>query len=141
MPTSRSSTTLLLTRVSHQRATKHDIAPLDLDALAAIIALQPVSFVYDGDASSTVRYGFIAEDTETIASPLATHDAKGVVSGIDDRAILSVLIRAVQELIATVAGLAERFTTRELTFERAQGEQLTVKTCASKMCASLGTSS
>ena len=107
--------------LSSLRSTKHDIAPLDLDALAAIIALHPVSFVYNGDASSTVRYGFIADDTEVIDRSLATHDAHGDVSGIDDRAILSIVVKSVQALfgqirdvVATVAGFAQRFVSDEV---------------------------
>ena len=81
--------------LSSTRATKHDIQYLNLDALAIVSALQPVSFVYNNDVSSTIRYGFIAEDTATIDNHLATHDASGAISGID-RSIIAVLVDAVK---------------------------------------------
>lgn len=84
--------------LSSTRATKHDINPLVLDALAQVVALNPVSFIYNNDASSTVRYGFIAEDTAAVDSHLATYNAQGAVSGIDDRSIISVVVKAIQQL-------------------------------------------
>ena len=60
------------------------------------------------------RYGFIAEDTAAIDEHLATHNASGTVSGIDDRSIVAILVSAVKELAHTIAGFAERFTTKEL---------------------------
>lgn len=41
--------------LSSLRSTKHDINPIAVDAFAQILALQPVSFIYDNDASSTVQ--------------------------------------------------------------------------------------
>ena len=121
--------------LSSLRSTKHDIAPLNLDALAAILALQPVSFIYNGDASSAVRYGFIAEDTEAINRSLATHDARGKVSGIDDRGILSVLVKALQLLISTVAGFAERVTTQTLVADNVTANAGTFqKLCVGATC-------
>ncbi len=101
--------------LSSLRSTKHGINPLAVDALSQVVALQPVSFVYNGDASSTARYGFIAEDTEAIDRSLATHDAQGKVSGIDDRSILSVLVKAVQEILLKIAGYADNFISAHIT--------------------------
>ena len=94
--------------LSSTRATKHDILPLDLSALDMVESLQPVSFVYNNDASSTVRYGFIAEDAAAVDPHFATHDQAGVVSGIDDRSIISVLVRAIQELGGKIASILDR---------------------------------
>ena len=59
--------------------------------------LQPATFVYkEGD--QRVRYGFIAEDTEEIDEHLVTYNAEGDLSGIDDRAMTSLLVKAVKEL-------------------------------------------
>ena len=73
-----------------------------------------------------MRYGFVVEDAAAIDSHLATYNQSGALSGIDDRAIISVIVKAVQELIAevnnianTVANFADKFTTKELTFTRA----------------------
>lgn len=103
------------------RSTKHDISALDVAGTMTIAQLTPVSFIYNDDASSTVRYGFIAEDAAAVNPHLATRDAAGKLSGIDDRGLLAVIVKALQELIAdvrqlatNVASLADRFTTREL---------------------------
>ncbi|MDP2668456.1 MAG: tail fiber domain-containing protein [bacterium] len=91
--------------LSSTRATKHDITKLSFqasstqDALAIIGQLQPVSFVYNQGDGRT-RYGFIAEDVALIDSHLATYDASSTISGIDDRSILSVVVKAIQELWA-----------------------------------------
>ena len=106
---------------SSLRSTKHDIQNLNLDALAKIIALQPVSFVYNNDASSTVRYGFIAEDASAVDPHLGTYDQNGALSGINDRGFIAVIVEAVQTLSAevqsltsTVQGFAQSFTTHHL---------------------------
>jgi hypothetical protein len=116
--------------LSSLRSTKHDIQPLDLTALDMVKSLQPVSFTYNNDASSTVRYGFIAEDTASVDPHLATHDANGAISGVDDRALLAIVVEAVQGLIDKVAAFADSFTTKELTFTRATGDEIDAK----KLC-------
>ncbi len=126
--------------LSSTRATKHDIQYLNLDALAIVSALQPVSFVYNNDASSTIRYGFIAEDTATIDNHLATHDASGAISGIDDRSIIAVLVDAVQNLIQKFADLAERLVTKEIVAVNINADTVTAKKikgdelCAGNTC-------
>lgn len=98
--------------LSSTRATKHDIESLSVDALSIVNSLQPVSFVYNG--TDRTRYGFIAEDTASIDAILATYNENGDLTGIDDRSILSVLVKAVQELAETVAGFAQSLTTAVL---------------------------
>jgi hypothetical protein len=44
------------------RATKRNINPLILDAVAQVVALERVSFIHKNDVSNRVRCGFIAED-------------------------------------------------------------------------------
>ena len=128
------------------RATKHDIQPLTLNALGMIEGLQPVSFVYN-EGNDRTRFGFIAEDTAAIDPHLATYNASGTVSGIDDRAILSIVIAAIKDLASkfttlaqTVASFAESFTTKELiatnaTFESVATKQLcAIKSDGSQVC-------
>jgi hypothetical protein len=92
--------------LSSTRATKHDIDPLVVDALEQVLALEPVSFVYN-EGNGRTRYGFIAEDTANVDAHLATYDASGTVSGIDDRAILSIVVSAIKELWAKVGALTQ----------------------------------
>ena len=121
--------------LSSLRSTKHDINPIAIDAFAQVLALQPVSFIYNDDASSTVRYGFIADDAVAVDPHLGTYDAGGNISGVDDRSILSIVVKAIQTLAAKVTGFADAFTTRELTYTRATGDQLTTKELTTgKLC-------
>ncbi len=91
------------------RDTKHDIVDLTLDASTIISSLKPVSFRYN-EGDQRIRYGFIAEDTQTVDDRLVTHDADGNVSGIDDRSIISILVKAFKELSMRVAAIATWFT-------------------------------
>ena len=99
--------------LSSLRTTKHDINNLEISGTSMVAALVPVSFVYNNDASSTVRYGFIAEDAAAVDSHFGTYDQAGKLSGVDDRSILSIIVKALQELIATVQGFAQKVTTKE----------------------------
>jgi Domain of unknown function (DUF5011) len=74
---------------------------------------------------------------------LATYNASGTVSGIDDRSIIAILVGAVKDLAkkfndlaATVASFADKFTTKELTFDRAHGTDLTLshELCIGQTC-------
>jgi len=114
------------------RALKHGIQNLDLDATTTVTKLQPVSFIYNDDTSSTTRYGFIAEDTAAVDSHLATYDQRGKLSGVDDRALLAIIVSAIQQIEKAIANLADRFTTKELTFARATGDAIDVNVLKSK---------
>jgi Chaperone of endosialidase len=112
--------------LSSLRSTKHDINALALSGTSIVAALTPVSFIYNNDASSTVRYGFIAEDTAAVDAHLGTYDQAGKLSGVDDRSILSIIVKVLQELIATIAGFAQSFTsdkvtTKELSVQKSDG--------------------
>ncbi|PIR86066.1 hypothetical protein COU14_01055 [Candidatus Kaiserbacteria bacterium CG10_big_fil_rev_8_21_14_0_10_44_10] len=86
--------------LSSTRNTKHDITPLELDAISILNDLEPVSFIYNG--TERVRYGFIAEDTASVEAMLATYNADGDITGIDDRSILSVFVKAFKEFYSFV---------------------------------------
>ena len=119
--------------LSSLRLTKHDINPLAGSATSTIVALSPVSFIYNDDASSTVRYGFIAENTAAVDQHLATYDQNGALTGVDDRAILSVIVRALQGLIATISGFAQNFATQTLVADNATFKQVTTdKLCVTR---------
>lgn len=94
--------------LSSTRDTKHAITPLTLDAINILNELEPVSFIYNG--TDRVRYGFIAENTASVDDILATYNADGDLTGIDDRSILSVLVRAFQEFYREVM---DRFTSQD----------------------------
>lgn len=121
--------------LSSLRSTKHEISPLGIDAFSQLASLHPVSFIYNNDASSTVRYGFIAEDAAAVDPHLATYGADGSISGVDDRGLLAVLVSAVQGLMSRVGNFSDAFATRELTFTRATGDEIDVqKLCIGSTC-------
>jgi hypothetical protein len=80
------------------RNTKHDINALSVNALDIIKQLEPVSFVYN-EGNGKTRFGFIAEDTANVNENLATYNSQGEITGIDDRSMISVLIRAVKDML------------------------------------------
>ena len=121
--------------LSSTRVTKHDIENLNVDALAMVASLQPVSFIYNNDASSTVRYGFIAEDAAAVDKHFGTYNQSAEISGIDDRSLIAVIVGAVQALAKKASAFADSFATKELTFVRATGDELTVKKlCVEDVC-------
>jgi Chaperone of endosialidase len=129
--------------LSSLRSTKHDINDLTVSGTSTVAALVPVSFIYNNDASSTVRYGFIAEDTAAVDQHLGTYDQSGKLSGVDDRSLLSIVVKALQELIAavnsreaTVAGFAQNFTTKTLNSEQDNTNQLCINDTSGKTCIS-----
>lgn len=64
-------------------------------------SLDPVSFVYN-QVEDRIRYGFIAEDVADVDEILATYDAEGNISGIDDRAMVATVLKAVQEMWSSI---------------------------------------
>jgi len=98
------------------RETKDHITPLTLSAIDTITALESVSFAYLNSDGRT-RYGFIAEDVALVDPLLATYNADGIISGIDDRSMVAVLIKGVQELWEVVRGFAKSVKTEELCLE------------------------
>lgn len=101
------------------RDTKHDISSLSLDGLSIVDALDPVSFVYN-EGDGRTRYGFIAEDTAAVDPHLTTYSASGTLSGIDDRSILAVVVKAIQalwrkveDILARLSGAEARISTLE----------------------------
>ena len=107
---------------SSLRSTKHDISALTLLGTTTLAQLVPVSFIYNNDASSSVRYGFIAEDAAAVNSHFGTYDQNGNLSGIDDRSFIAVIVKATQELVtevdnleSTVSGFAQSFASDNIT--------------------------
>jgi hypothetical protein len=109
------------------RNTKHDITDLSVDAVSVLENLKPVSFVYN-ESDGRTRYGFIAEDTSLVNENLATYNAKGEISGIDDRAVLSVLVKGFKEIWSQIKPVLAWF----------EGGKFTVKgdVCVDDVCVS-----
>jgi hypothetical protein len=115
--------------LSSTRATKHDIQTLSLDDLDVVSRLEPVSFVYN-QGDGRVRYGFIAEDTASVDAHLATYDASGAVSGIDDRSILAILVGAIKRLWEKVLALIESDEAQNARIKQLEDEVAALKAAA-----------
>lgn len=104
------------------------------DPLTELAGLRPRTFTFKDDPNHTQTYGLIAQEAEQVAPELVVTDASTTLKKVKYGAIQWLVFSAVQELIAkvsnlsdTVAGFADHFTTRELTFTRATGDEIDVK--------------
>jgi len=86
------------------REIKHDINTYNETASSIISELRPVTFVYNDDSDEKVNIGFIAEEVAA-ALPLAGLKTNDGINGYDTEALLSVTIKAMQELQQEVIDL------------------------------------
>lgn len=82
---------------------KENIKSLSVDPLSTLMRLHPVSFSYKPEYDvaydyKDTDYGFIAEEVAQVDPHLAEYGVNGKPRNLDDRAILSVVVKAVQEL-------------------------------------------
>ena len=94
--------------VVSSRKFKHDIKTLDLSATDVLMSLRPVSFSPNDNASfdfENIQYGFIAEEVAESDPHLAKYGIDGEPRTLDDWAILSVTVKALQELNVRVEKL------------------------------------
>lgn len=102
-----------LTCTVSSRDQKDHIVPLSNSAINIVSKLRPASFTYV-DNVNRERWGFIAEELQQVNPALAdgyvqVHDTHNVVArSIDQNALLSVLVKAVQEQQAQIAVLTEK---------------------------------
>ena len=83
---------------------KHDVATLTDGALETVLALRPVSFVYNDDIGvQGEQVGFIAEEVFNIDPRLVTLDASSTPNNVKYANFTAVLARAMQE-IASITG-------------------------------------
>ena len=96
---------------------KKDIGKLSVSALDMVSTLKPSIFKmkeYDQAAyKDQVHYGFIAEDLAKADPHLVRYGTDGLPRGIDDHAIMSVTVKAVQELRAENQALKARIEALE----------------------------
>lgn len=83
------------------RKFKKDIKKLDFSALEKVLKLNPTYFSMKEDVSydyKNIQYGFIAEEVAEVDPHLAEYGNDGLPRNLDDRAILSVAVKAIQEI-------------------------------------------
>ena len=99
--------------LSSSRRFKKEIKAMD-KASEAILALEPVTFHYKGDNTSTPQFGLIAEEVAEVNPDLVVRDADGKIYTVRYEAVNAMLLneflkehREVQELKKQVAALTE----------------------------------
>ena len=97
--------------LSSSRRFKKEIKAMD-KASEAILALEPVTFHYKGDNTSTPQFGLIAEEVAEVNPDLVVRDADGKIYSVRYEAVNAMLLneflkehREVQELKKQVAAL------------------------------------
>jgi hypothetical protein len=116
-----------------------DQHPLASTTLGAILALNPVTYNWTRESATTSPHtGFIAQEVQPIFPDLIAQGPDGYLT-MNYAGLTPYLVKAVQQLMAqlsdlaaTVANFADSFTTKELTFTRATGDEVDANTVKSK---------
>jgi hypothetical protein len=132
---------------SSDQRLKTDIQSLDASSsLSFIDALNPVSYVRLDQPGQGSHLGFVAQEVQRIFPQLVSTTSPTSLTPdgtltLNYVGLIAPIVRAIQalgtelaSLEQTVAGFADSFTTKELTFTRATGDELTVK----KLCVTDG---
>jgi hypothetical protein len=123
---------------------KTNIQSLDAStSLAAINSLIPVAYDWlDPDKGGIRQYGFIAQQVEPVFPNLVSTTSATALTpdgtlGLNYIGLIAPVIKAIQALSTeiaslenSIAGFSESFTTKELTFARASGDEVDAK----KLC-------
>jgi hypothetical protein len=129
---------------SSDRRLKTNIQGLDAStSLAAINSLSPVAYDWiDPEKGGIRQYGFIAQQVQQVFPNLVSTTSATALTpdgtlGLNYLGLIAPVIRAIQALSTeiaslenSIAGFSESFTTRELTFTRATGDEIDAK----KLC-------
>lgn len=83
---------------------KHDLQPI-ARGLEDVLALQPKSYVFNGDDSETTRLGLIAQDVREVMPELVSEDPVSGLLAMNYIDVIPVLVRAIQEQDEEIAGL------------------------------------
>jgi hypothetical protein len=105
--------------------------------LADIVRLNPINYhwnVTSGLETSTQYAGFSAQNVQQAIPEAVGQDSHGYLT-LQDRPLIATVVNAIKELAQQFTDLAERVTTKELTFDRARGIELDVeKLCIGSTC-------
>jgi hypothetical protein len=87
--------------ISSSRDVKHDIEDMG-DQSAGILALRPVTFVYNGDESNTLQYGLIAEEVEELFPTIVAKDSEGKPETIKYHILPAILLNEIKKQHAII---------------------------------------
>ena len=92
---------------------KENIGPTDVVGLAVIEALPVRKFDWRDSQTPHNRCGFIAQEVEGAFPEMVSYNDSTGLKGVSKEALVPVLVKAIQELVATVSGLNARITALE----------------------------
>jgi hypothetical protein len=93
--------------ISSSKAVKHNIQDMN-DVSANIYNLNPVTFVYNSDASETTQYGLIAEEVADVFPGIVVRSANGQPETVQYHVLPVLLLNEFKKLAARVAVLEAR---------------------------------
>jgi hypothetical protein len=112
--------------------------------LSDVLKLRPVSFTWTTQPQQGTQLGFIAQEVQPIfPETVNVGDDANHTFGLTYTEFVPIIVRAIQQLdnkltdlANTLAGFADSFTTKELTFTRAAGDEIDVhRVIADELCA------
>lgn len=93
---------------------KDNIVPLKMDGLKVVSALEPVEFDWKpGMARTGHDIGFNAEQAAAVDDRLVAHGEDGSVTGFKYQEFASVIVKAIQQVVARLTGLEARLDAQE----------------------------
>jgi hypothetical protein len=90
--------------ISSSKAVKHNIQDMN-DVSSSIYALNPVTFVYNSDASETTQYGLIAEEVADVFPGIVVNNISGQPETIQYHVLPVLMLNEFKKLAARVAVL------------------------------------
>lgn len=93
--------------INSSKSYKHNIQSMN-DVSANIYNLNPVTFVYNSDASETTQYGLIAEEVADVFPGIVVRNANGQPETVQYHVLPVLLLNEFQKLAARVAVLEAR---------------------------------
>jgi trimeric autotransporter adhesin len=129
--------------MSSSRRFKKEIKPMD-KASEAILALNPVTFQYKSDKTTTPQFGLVAEDVAEVTPDLVVRDDNGDIYAVRYDAVNAMLLneflkehkafveeqKKVEKLEAALAAVTKRLNEQEAKIERVSAQMDIPKTTA-----------
>ncbi len=91
---------------------KHDIEDMGNQS-ADILALRPVTFVYNGDETNTTQYGLIAEEVEELFPAIVARDENGMPYTVRYHILPVLLLNELQKQHMTIEAMKKNYVTVE----------------------------
>jgi hypothetical protein len=116
-------------QTSDQRL-KSNITDLNY-GLSDVLKLRPVSFTWTAQPQQGTQLGFIAQEVQPIfPETVNVGDDANHTLGLTYTEFIPVIVKSIQQLAQEIGNFADSFTTKELTFTRATGDEIDAK----KLC-------